>query len=326
MKRQASPRRSRFLRLKTAEGIRKRTLPRPVPQDGHRAPRDSRELLQSSLDDRWKTFRKRVRRGLPRRASRTEIDDAVHDLRTSARRLLSVLESIEAVEDGKAVRRLSKRVKRVLDRMSVPRDLSVEQATLSRVAGHPKTLRGFERELDRDYRKALRRSQQTLEHVPLGGLRSDKKRIARRLRRVRAGENSVRRDLLDAARAAFERVRTLRASVNPSEARTLHKLRIALKDFRYRMEAMAPLVPGATEAALEALHALQTTLGDLHDLDVLSGALSGHLAAGSTATPGALSPVALNLETEHSGMLRSFLKSVDPILDSWARLLSSSRT
>jgi CHAD domain-containing protein len=299
-------------------------LPRPVAQDAQRQPRDSRKLLRNSLGDRWKSFRKRVRRGLPRRASRNEIDDAVHDLRTSARRLLSVLESIEAVEDGNAVRRLSKRVKRILDRMSVPRDLSVEQATLSRVAGHPKTLRRFERELDRDYRKALQRSQRILERVGLGGLRRDKKRIARRLRRVQAGEKSVRKDLRGAARAAFDRVRTLRASVNPNEVRTLHKMRIALKNFRYLMEAMAPLVPGATAAALESLHALQTTLGDLHDLEVLSGALSGHLTTGSPATPGDLSPVLLNLESEHSGMLRSFLKSVDPILDSWDRLLSTS--
>jgi CHAD domain-containing protein len=102
---------------------------------------------------------------------------------------------------------------------------------------------------------------------------------------------------------------------------TLHRLRVALKNFRYLMEALAPLVPGAGEAALETLHGLQTTLGDLHDIEVLSGALSSHLAAGSPSTPAQLSPLLLTLETEHSGMLRSFLKSVDPILDFWTCLL-----
>jgi CHAD domain-containing protein len=289
-----------------------------------RSPRDSRELLEGSLGDRWKSFRKRVRRGIPRRAGRREADDAVHDLRTTARRLLSVLDSIDATKGGKAVRRLSKRVARILDRMSVPRDLSVEQATLSRVAGHPRTLRGFERELDRDYRRAMRRSQRTLERVKLGPLRRDKKRIARRLRQTPSGETALRQDLLGVARASFERVRLRRAAVNPNEVRTMHKLRIAVKNFRYLMEAMSPLVPGVTEAALESLHALQTTLGNLHDLEVLSGALSGHAAGTSPRSPGALSRVLLNLETEHSGMLRSFLTSVDPILDSWARLLADA--
>jgi CHAD domain-containing protein len=307
--------------LKTAEGTRKRTLPRPVASNGQRQPRDARELLRSSLGDRWKSFRKRVRRGLPRRAGRREIDDAVHDLRTSARRLLSVLDSIDAIEDVKAVRRLSKRVKRILDRLSLPRDLSVEQSTLTRASGHIEAVRSFERQLDRDYQKSLRRSQRLLDRVKLDELRRDKRQVAKRLRRVRAGEKSVRRDLLSAARAALDRVRTLRASVNPSDVRTLHKLRIALKNFRYLMEAVSPIVPGTTKAALESLRALQTTLGDLHDIEVLSGALSGHLAGDSSATPGALSPVLLNLEAEHSGMLRSFLKSVDPILDYWTGLL-----
>jgi CHAD domain-containing protein len=266
-------------------------------------------------------FRGRVRRGLPRRAGRREIDDAVHELRTSSRRLLSVLESIEAVDDSKSVRRLSRRVKRVLDRMSDPRDLSVEETTLSRVAGHPRALRGFERDLEREYHKALRRSQRTLDRVKLGQLRSDKQRVARRLRRIGAGEKSVRRDLLGAARSACDRVLKMRAAVDLSQVQTLHRMRIALKNFRYLMEAIAPLVPGATAAPLESLHALQTTLGDLHDIEVLSGALCGHQAGGTRTTPEQLSPVLLHLETEHSAMLRSFLKAVDPILDYWTRLL-----
>ena len=54
---------------------------------------------------------------------------------------------------------------------------------------------------------------------------------------------------------------------------------------------------------------------------MLSAALSEHLAGGSPAKPGQVSPLLLKLETEHSGMLRSLLKSVDPILDYWARLV-----
>src|SRR5262245_59464281 len=117
------------LRLKTAGGVQKRTLPRTIPTRTKRRPGASRTVLQDSLGDRWKTFRKRVRKGLPRNAGRRPTDDAVHDLRTASRRLLSVLESIKSVDGGKAVRRLSKRVKQILDRLSVARDLSVEQDT-----------------------------------------------------------------------------------------------------------------------------------------------------------------------------------------------------
>jgi CHAD domain-containing protein len=307
--------------LKTAEGVPKRTLPRLSASDGRRQPRDSRELLRESLGDRWKAFRKRVHRGLPRRAGRPQTDDAVHDLRTSARRLLSVLESIKAVRDGKAVRRLSKRVKRILDRLSVPRDLSVERTTLARVGGNAGSLRGIERKLDLDYHASVERSRRLLDRVELDELRDEKKGIARRLRRSRGGERSLERDLLGAARAARDRVLERRAAVDPNRVQTLHQLRVALKKFRYLMEVVSPLVPGTTEAGLEALHALQTTLGDLHDLEVLSGAISGYLSGGSPVPPRTLSPVLLNLEREHHRMLRSLLQTVDPILDAWTELL-----
>ena len=325
MKRQGSPPRRASFRLKSAQGVQKRSLPRPSTTDGQRQSRDSQELLRESLGDRWKSFRKRVRGGLPRRASRLQIDDAVHDLRTSARRLLSVLESIQAVQDGKSVRRLSKRVKGMLDQLSVPRDLSVERATLARVGGKAESLRGIARKLDHDYHTSIERSRRLLAHVELGELREEKKWIAKRLRQSRGGERSVERDLLRAVHSARDRVLERRAAVDPNRVQTLHKLRVALKKFRYLMEVVAPLVPDTSEAALESLHALQTTLGDLHDLEVLSGALSGYQCGGSPVKPRALSSVLLNLEREHSSMLRSLLKAVDPILDAWNRLLRPRR-
>jgi CHAD domain-containing protein len=46
-------------------------------------------------------------------------------------------------------------------------------------------------------------------------------------------------------------------------------MRLAFKKYRYSVEVLAPLFPSITEETLERLHAFQTLLGDLHDLDVV---------------------------------------------------------
>jgi CHAD domain-containing protein len=262
-------------------------------------------------------------RGLPRRASRKDIDEAVHDLRTASRRLLSVLESVDAVVGGKAVRRMSKRVNRLLGRLGPLRDLAVEKETLLRVVGNRRSpgIRSFERRLDRDYSKSVRRSRRELEREGFRELRKARKQIERRIlrMRLRAREKASRVGLLRAARAACERVREKRAAVDPHQVRTLHQTRIALKKFRYLLEAIAPVLPEGSASALETLHALQTTMGDLHDVEVLSTALSGH--GRKRSNPKELAPFLTELEAEHSAMLRSFLKTADPILDFWSRTL-----
>lgn len=100
-------------------------------------------------------------------------------------------------------------------------------------------------------------------------------------------------------------------------------MRIALKNFRYLMEALKPLAPGVSKNTLETLHALQTTMGDLHDLEVLSSALAKHAEKGSSERSAKLAPVLAELEAKHSRMLQSFLKSADAILEYWDEALSA---
>jgi CHAD domain-containing protein len=106
--------------------------------------------------------------------------------------------------------------------------------------------------------------------------------------------------------------------VDPTELETVHRMRISLKEFRYLVKAAAPLVPGASTQALDTLHDLQTTMGDLHDIEVLSASLAA-FAKGDAERTAQLSPVLADLEAQHSGLLRSFLKSTDAVLARWKR-------
>src|SRR5688572_18646467 len=85
------PRRS-SVRLRTAGGTKHVRLPkrpssavREPDQTGH--PLD---LLTEALAGRWKKLRQRLEKGIPKRG-RAKINDAVHDVRTAARRLLATV-------------------------------------------------------------------------------------------------------------------------------------------------------------------------------------------------------------------------------------------
>ena len=152
-------------------------------------------------------------------------------------------------------------------------------------------------------------------------LNSQRNRIRKGLAHLPGPRRDVHQKLLRSARDALARVRKRRAAIDPHEIQTLHQTRIAVKNFRYLLEAIAPEVPGASPKALATLRALQTTLGDLHDLKVLTAALSRNSARDATSRIEDLTPVLIGLEAQHSGILRSFFKSVDAILDYWTRVL-----
>jgi CHAD domain-containing protein len=286
-------------------------------------------FLHDSLEKRWKTFRRRIRRGLPLRGRR-QTDEAVRALRTASRRLLSVLEAVECVGARKHARRLARRVDRILSGLGPLRDLTVQREMLSRVPAKSgrSALRSFERSVERDFRRSSRKARRRLSREDLASMKEDERRILRKLRPGRQdGDGSdARRKILGAIQAASASLKARRAAIDPTRAATVHEMRIALKNFRYLMESLKPLAPGVSKRTLESLHALQTTMGDLHDLEVLSSSLATHVAKESPERQAELAPVLAELEAKHSKMLQSFLKTADPILEYWNGVLAAVPT
>jgi CHAD domain-containing protein len=276
------------------------------------------EFLDEELGRRWKTFRRRLRRELPRR--RTGIDEAVHDLRTAARKVLSLLAAVEPSGPRKAVRRVRRRVHDVLDRLGRTRDLTVQRELLARIpSGGPSAaaLRAFARTVDLEFARSVRKVRRRLARVDAQALHDDVRRIRRRLRDTEKSRGA-RRDVVKAVALAFSDLQRRRVAVDPTELETVHRMRISLKEFRYLVRSAAPLLPGVSTRALDTLHELQTTMGDLHDIEVLSASLAA-FAKGDAQRTTQLAPVLADLEARHSGLLRKFLKSTDAVLARWRR-------
>ena len=320
----ARPRRS--VRLKTAKGTRRVRLPRPDPRrPSPENPVRLREALAAAVEDRARRFRRRVRRGIPIGRART--DKSVHDLRTSARRLLAALLALRPFVERKRHRRLSRRIERVLDRSGGLRDVGVELQMMSALGSDEAeaALRSLRERLRDKHEVLARKLHRRLRRRGARRLRRDIRRVLAGSGRGTATASAVRVAALRAARDGFSRLRKSRLAVSPAELDTIHRMRIDLKEFRYLMEALRPVAVGVGRSELESLHRLQTTMGDLHDLEVLSSTIARHVSKVQPETATQAAAVLQALEERHSALLTSFLEAVDPILDSWARILASSR-
>ncbi|WP_136524993.1 CHAD domain-containing protein [Geomonas ferrireducens] len=73
----------------------------------------------------------------------------------------------------------------------------------------------------------------------------------------------------------------LPAALEGKDAAAQHRLRIAVKKLRYRLEIVAPLLSDQGEEARRTLKRYQDLLGELHDMDVFAGLVRERVALGA---------------------------------------------
>lgn len=206
----------------------------------------------------------------------TEDMEQLHQVRVSARRLGAVLDLVdpEAYPGHKARRRALKELVEVL---GLTRELDVHADGLkgrlldARSPAQAALLEHLLEGLDRARAKARRVMRRELERLRLPDLQ--------RLLDVPALHDPFQRISLQAAawsclepraEAALGDLTALAAQEDPP---ALHKARVRIKKLRYALEALEGAFATAPEAVLKDLRALQTTLGEHHDLAALEALL-----------------------------------------------------
>ncbi|HEY2386549.1 MAG TPA: CHAD domain-containing protein [Candidatus Binatia bacterium] len=316
----------RTLTLQTVEGPRRRVVPRLRRLDGGAARAGASPLplnvLLEGLERRGKKFLKRLKEAA--QAGVRDTASAVHDLRTASRHLLAVLEGLKRFVAGKAVRRPRRRIEKLLDRLGPVRDVTAQREMLQRIGSRNAIVHSLASELAARDRRMARKARRRLGDVPVRRVRRDLRRLARTARGRHASDADERRRARDSARRALERLREARAAVDPNDSKTLHHMRIALKRFRYLMEELRPFFPGVPARDLATLHQLQTSLGDLHDLDTLTATIAQHLEKRAPARASEAAPALQHMEERHAEILLSCLRALEPVLRPWEHLLIAS--
>jgi len=216
---------------------------------------------------------KRTRRRYRRRLQECQehfSETAVHELRVETRRALALLDLVLVLELAGSSKKPRRVLKKRLDAFDELRDTQVE---LGLVAPWRKA---FPESVE--FEKFLRRREHELIADLRGEIRSLKsRRVERMLKALERDVETARskskipalKALRRPLRAAFASVRMLRRRIRRNDTATIHRTRIAFKHFRYLCELLQPLLPGLTEPRLREMHAWQTRMGDIQDLEVL---------------------------------------------------------
>ncbi len=230
---------------------------------------DSKDnILITALDDRWEVYHLRYK------ACRREFsEEAVHDLRVAARRLLSVLDIVRDVMPELRVQKTRRVIKDQLDELDTLHDVQVMLRQF--LATHPKvpeveTLEPYLEEM----RTALMRSAKR--HMQLARLLGLKRRLDRvRVVLAQHGVDEVPPDLLlQAVDNAYARAMQADEQIDARKLPTIHRARIEFKKFRYMSEIVFPLLPTPEPDYLTRMHDYQGAMGDIRDVTVLIDTLS----------------------------------------------------
>jgi len=269
--------------------------------------------LAAHLAERVCVARRRYRKRLAR-CRRKISADAVHELRIEMRRILALLDLLQQFHFAGEVRKPRKVFKRCLDAFDDLRDIHVQQQFLKPLwPAFPEA---------REFRKLLRRQEKEFAAGVAGEIAKTKyTRWNRRLKTIekclcRGTKGREGRTAGEVAAAAAERtflrVTALRELVRRSDPKSIHRLRIAFKRFRYLCESLQPFLPEVTTASLKRMRNYQGAAGEVQDLVVLLARLECVVTDGELAVR-ATKQLRTELLQRRDRAIDLFLKRIDDV-------------
>jgi CHAD domain-containing protein len=222
---------------------------------------EAKALLLSSLDTRWKKYRSELK------LCRAEFsEEAVHDVRVAARRLLALFDLLRSVVPHARMQKMRRALKNQLDDFDDLRDTQVLLADISEYIHEVPDLEVFREHLEKKERKYLRAARKMVTSHKTGNLSARVEKTRAMLAEL--PEDGLAQGLLEAADEAYARVANLYRAVDAERVATIHKLRIAFKRFRYTVEIIHPLLENFPLDNFERMHAYQAMMGDIQDMEV----------------------------------------------------------
>jgi exopolyphosphatase / guanosine-5'-triphosphate,3'-diphosphate pyrophosphatase len=206
-------------------------------------------------------------REVPREAAKAAdgfSSDAVHDLRVALRRCRSMADGFRDVDPDKYWKKMRRQATELFDSLGALRDCHVMMEWVEKlgVPGDPVTGRLLERL--REQEPALKQqAESAIDRFDRQQWQSWSRSLAQRTARLPMGSEVFQVLALEKLNAA-RRLQT--PALKTYSVVAIHRLRIALKKFRYVVENF---LPQHHESWKDGLKDAQDLLGEIHDLDVL---------------------------------------------------------
>jgi CHAD domain-containing protein len=268
---------------------------------------DAKNLLIDSLDKQRTAYRENLK------LCRAEFSrKAVHDLRTSIRRLLATLDVIAFITSASRIEKLSNRLKEQLDDFSALRDTQVMLDRVSEDIGTFPELEPFQNYLEKREKRKQRSDERHIQNIKPGGVEKQLLKIQGAVEDFSAEE--LQDKLPQAVDEAYLTVIQRYGEIDPAQLVSIHHLRVAFKKFRYMVETIYPCLPDFLEAQLQHMHDYQTQMGNIHDLQVFLETLAEFAEDSDSYDP---RPVRRFYEKALAEALSAYLKNKDEVLNFW---------
>lgn len=265
------------------------------------------QFLLEALDERWKNYRIELKR------CRAEFsNEAVHDLRVASRRMLALVRLINSISPRPRLQRLSRAFKDQLDEFDDLRDVQVVLAEISETIQELPQLEEFQNHVQNVEKRLLKTLRKKLRVIDLFDV---SKRIRRMREALKAEPNG---DLIGPALQAVDDTFLITSQrrnwINPTQATSIHRVRVAFKTFRYMVEIIHPALPNFPFENLKCMHDYQSLMGEIQDVEVIMQALADAPVRVSSFDPG---PVRGYYERCHANAVLAYVERKDQLDTFW---------
>ena len=266
-------------------------------------------LLITALNERWENYRMQIKT-----CRREYSEEAVHDLRVATRRLLAILDMARALDPHPRLQKVRRVLKDQIDDLDDLRDVQVMLVEVSETLETLLNLKSFETYLQEREKHLLRLARILVKAQKLSEFKKRIEKISDSLKKRPAQENFLSQ-LLQAVDNVYLRAMQAFDQVDASEPSTIHRLRLAFKKFRYMAEIVQPLISDYPASHLERMHAYQSAMGDIQDMEVLLNTLTDFSERGASSFDP--KPVRRFYEKRHAEFIAAFIEDKGELVTFW---------
>lgn len=271
--------------------------------------------LARHLAESVRAARRRYRKRLTRCQEKFS-EKAVHELRIETRRILALLDLLEALRFVDPLKKLRKSFKKRLDAFDDLRDTHVQLVSLKPLWADFPEAREWKRHLCKCEKRLVSQLSREIQTMRNRRLNRELREMEKSLRH--SGDvpaNGRSRGLAQMVLgAAFRRVIVLRRQIKRNNPATIHRMRVAFKRFRYTAELLQPFLRHFTEERLARMKDFQGAAGEIQDASVLLARLDKDVKSGEL-TPACVKNLRGELLRHQRRAIDSFMSRIDELME-----------
>lgn len=217
--------------------------------------------LVNRLNDCWMCYR------AERKRIRSEFaEEYVHDLRVAIRRLIAVMDLGRAITQQKKMKKSRKLLKSQLEAFDKLRDTQVQLVIVEELQAELPEITIYRDRLREREKQQVLHLQKKIREFSAAGLAQQVAHLETALLTKDIPETQAA--IWAAVDVSFARVAHDQLAIQADNVASIHRVRLDFKKFRYRIESISPLLPGAPADLFLRLHDYQAAMGEIQDAEV----------------------------------------------------------